>query len=84
MKKYNINSYIYIQIMDIGWTYLGKTVGAGYIKHCIYPHRVEINNKPWYKLQAHEAFSLFPINFGGQPLFLPNVMFDDKDLEDIN
>ena len=82
MKKFNINHHIYIQITETRWRHLRETVGEDYIKHCIdrEPYKVEIDGEIWYKLQAHSVFELLPINFGSQPTYNTNVMFEDKDL----
>ena len=82
MKKFNINEYIYIQINENGWEHLKKTVDEEYIKHCIdnENYRKEINGQIWHRLQCWSIFDLFPSNFGGQPLFNTNVMFDDEAL----
>lgn len=80
MKKYNINSCIYIQITEKGWEHLRKTVGDEYIKHCITAHKKEINKEVWYRLQCWEVFDLLPSNFGGRPLFSTTVMLDDEEL----
>ena len=80
MKKFNINHDIYIQINETGWNHLKETVGAGYIKDCIENRKVEINGDVWYKLQCHQVFDLFPINFGRIPFFNLNVMIDDENL----
>jgi hypothetical protein len=80
MKKFNINHYIYIQITEWGWKHLRKTVRQDYIKYCIDRNKMEIDGEIWYRLQAHSVFDLLPINFGGQPTYNINVMFDDKDL----
>ena len=82
MKKFNINHSMYVQITDSGWQQLEKTVGHDYIKACIKPYEIIINNEVWYKLQCWGAFDLMPPNFGGQPPFNTNVMFDDTDLID--
>jgi len=73
---------MYIQINENGWKHLKKTVGEDYINTCIKisAYEKEINGEIWYRLQCHQVFSLFPINFGGQPMFNTNVMFDDEDL----
>jgi len=81
MKKFNINDSIYIQITKEGWDHLRLTVGLDYIKHCIKPYEVIIDNCVWFKLQAHSVFELLPINFGGQPTYSTNIMFDEKDLK---
>jgi hypothetical protein len=83
MKKYNINEYIYIQITESGWEHLRKTVGEEYIKHCITAdgYKREINGEIWHRLQCWGVFDLFPSNFGKQPLFNTNVMFDDEALK---
>ena len=80
MKKFNINEYMYIQITENGWKHLKKTVGQEYIDLCIEIRKVEVNKETWYRLQCHHVFDLFPINFGGQPMFNTNVMFDDEAL----
>ena len=86
MKKFNINEYMYIQINENGWEHLKKTVGDDYIQHCIESRKVEIENEVWYRLQCHDVFHLFPIKYGEQIMFNPNVMFDEqfKELEKIN
>ena len=63
MKKFNINEYIYIQITDDGWKHLKETVGDEYINHCIdtETYKKEIDGEVWYRLQAHEVFSLLPM-----------------------
>lgn len=81
MKKFNINYYIYIQITECGWRHLRSTVGNDYIAHCIEPFCVKIKHESWYKLQCHHVFDIMPINFGGQPYFNTNIMFDDEDLK---
>lgn len=81
MKKYNINSYMYIQITDNGWKHLKNTVGDEYVKNCIENRMVIIENKIWYKLQCHNVFELFPISIGNEVRFNTNVMFDDEDLK---
>lgn len=81
MKKYNINSYMYIQITDNGWKYLKNTVGDEYVKNCIENRMVIIENKIWYKLQCYNVFELFPISIGNEVRFNTNVMFDDEDLK---
>lgn len=71
---------MYIQITDTGWQHLNETVGKNYIKHCIEPYKTDVDGETWYKLQAHSVFELLPINFGRQPTYNTNVMFDDEDL----
>jgi len=80
MKKFNINEYMYIQITQKGWQHLKKTVGEDYINTCIKSRELQINNEAWYRLQCHNVFDLFTINFGRQPMFGTNVMFDDSAL----
>jgi len=77
MKKFNVNDKMYIQITEKGWKHLKETVGDDYVKHCIKPYEVTRNGETWYNLQCWGAFDLLPSNFGGQPLFKTNVMFDD-------
>lgn len=79
LVKFNITKYMYIQITDKGHQYLKETVGDEYIKHCITPYKVTIDNEIWYKLQCHQAFELLPIHLNTGK-FMPNVMFDNKDL----
>lgn len=81
MKKYNLNEYMYIQITDSGFDYLQKTVGPDYITHCIMNRESIIDGQKWYKLQCHQVFDLFPINYGGKSYILSNVMFDDNSLK---
>ena len=71
---------MYIQINENGWEHLKETVGDDYIKHSIESRKVEVENETWYRLQCHNIFDLFLINFGGQPMFNTNVMFDDEAL----
>lgn len=86
MKKFNLNDRICIQITKEGWNHLRDTVGHEYIKCSIdnEHYRVEIEGEVWYSLQAHEVFSLLPIDFGGKPLYNTNIMIEDKHLEDIS
>jgi len=83
MKKFNINDYIYIQITELGWKHLEKTVGSEYIKHCINAdgYKKEIDNETWHRLQAHDVFSLLPMGTGFNLLYNPNVMFDGDALK---
>ena len=85
MKKFNINEYMYIQITEEGWIHLRKTVGEEYITHCIEApsYKKVINGEIWHRLQCWNVFNLFPSNFGGQPLFKTNVMFEVKALKAI-
>lgn len=80
MKKFNINHYFYIQITEEGWDHLRKTVSEDYIEHCIEIRKVIIDDETWYKLQCHNVFDLFPMNFGSRALFNTNIMIDDSDL----
>lgn len=86
MKKFNVNEFMYIQITESGWKHLRKTVGEEYIKNCIEAdgYKKEINGEIWYRLQCWSVFDLLPSNFGGQPLFKTNVMFDDELLESVD
>ena len=83
MKKFNVNDDMYIQITDKGWKHLKETVGEEYINACIKTpaYEKEINGEIWYRLQCWNVFDLLPSNFGGQPLFNTNVMFDDEALK---
>lgn len=81
MKKFNINDDIYIQITEYGWEHLKKTVGDDYIKHCIESRKIKIKSETWYKLQCHNVFDLFPINYFGKLYFNTNIMIDDNDLK---
>lgn len=82
MKNFNINEFMYIQISSNGWDHLKRTHGDEYIAACIKHREIIIDNEIWYKLQCHQVFDLFPINFGGQPFFNTNVLIDDKALTD--
>jgi ABC-type multidrug transport system permease subunit len=83
MKRFNINSYMYVQITEQGWKHLEDTVGDDYIKNCITSgnYKVWINGEYWYRLQCHAVFELMPVRFGSKPLFKSNVLFDDDALE---
>ena len=85
MKKFNINHSMYIQITDEGWEHLKKTVGEEYINACIKTlhHTKVINGEIWYKLQCWSCFDLMPPVFGGRPLFMTTVMFDEEDLKNV-
>ena len=83
MKKFNINDYIYIQITEQGWTFLRKTKEIDYIQFCIESMKIEIENVTWYRMQCHAVFDLFPINFGGQPMFNTNIMIDDESIAEV-
>ena len=82
MKKFNLNSYMYIQINEQGWEHLRKTVGEDYIKHCISTdaYKREIDGETWYRLQCHNVFDLLPTSAAFASLFNTNVMFDDESL----
>ena len=84
MKKFNINSHIYIQITEKGWQHLKRTAGNIYVKHCIKTpsHEKTIDGKTWYRLQAHQVFDLLSDSNGSDPLYLTDIMFDDEALED--
>lgn len=59
MQKFNLNSYILVQITEYGWKHLLETVGQEYINHCIKPYYTFIDNTEYYKLQAHSVITLF-------------------------
>lgn len=82
MKKFNINSGIYIQITKEGWKYLRNTVGDDYIKHCIQSPFYErvINGEVWYRLQCHQVFDLFTPITSGLIKFNSNIMIDDESI----
>ena len=82
MKKFNINDYIYIQITEKGWTHLRNTVGDDYITHYIKAlgYQKYINGESWYRLQCHQVFGIFPIQFGNHIFFNSNIMIDDLSL----
>ena len=82
MKKYNINQNMYIQITERGWNYLADTVGSDYIRTCIEPYKGTIGEKTYYCLQCHHVMSLFGEGlFCGHTLFMPDVLFEDKDIK---
>jgi hypothetical protein len=78
MIKFNINHYILIQITDAGWLHLRDTLDESYIKNCITPYRQILNdNEVWYRLQAHNVFSLLPMNTGfNKVLYNTNILID--------
>ena len=81
MKKFNINSHMYVQITKEGFAHLKKTVTNTYLATCIESAMVEIDGEKWYKLQCHQVFALLPNSAGSKLLFRTSVMFDEKDLE---
>lgn len=82
MKKYNINQNMYIQITERGWKHLDETVGKDYVTHCILPHWVSMGDKHYYRLQCHEVMWLFGDALKvGHTLFMPEVLFEDKDIK---
>ena len=84
MKKFNINNHMYIQITSEGWKYLQHVNTESYIRQCVLSKEVLIEGKPWYRLQTHEIFSMFPVQITGRlPLFETTVMFDDEDLTEV-
>ena len=85
MKIFNINDYIYIQITELGFKHLKKTVDADYIKNCITTenHKKMINGETWYRLQAHDVFSLLPVGNGINVLYNTNIMFDNDELKEL-
>ena len=80
MKKFNINSDIYIQITEKGFEHLRKKFSDDYIKHCIDSAKVEIDGEIWYKMECWSAFDLLPNRNGSPLLFKTEVMFDRKSL----
>ena len=86
MKTFNLNDYIYIQITELGWKHLEKTLTTPiqksdeYIKHCITPKKKVIDGIDWYRLQAHEVFRLLPMGNGFNLPYLPNIMIDEEAL----
>lgn len=80
MKKFNLNSYVFVQITEYGWEQLKGSVGNDYIQHCILSHEIIIAGEKWYKLQGHQMITLF-----GNMLFIAshhpincNIMFEDE------
>jgi hypothetical protein len=65
MITFNLNNYIYVEITDIGWKHLQDTVRPEYIEHCIDPYKRIIDEKVYYKLQAHRVMQLFGNGFQG-------------------
>ena len=86
MKTFNLNDYIYIQITELGWKHLKETLETPvleadkYIEHCITPYKKVIDGKDWYRLQAHEVFSLLPVGMGFNTLYKPTIMIDEEAL----
>ena len=82
MKKFNLNSEIYIHITDAGWLHLYNTVGSSYINACIKNehHEVSIFGKVYYGLQAHQVFSLLPVDSVKPVLFELNIFINEEDL----
>lgn len=85
MKKFNINSNIYIQITSQGWEHLVKTVGMDHIKHSILPRQVFVTNDVWFKLQCHEVFRLFPTDPStGDLLFKTTILLNEESLDNFD
>ena len=82
MVKFNLNDYVYIQILSEGWVHLHKTVGKEYIQNCILCQAVKIEGEVWYKLQMHEVLTLFKFD-KHYPPYRANIMFDELDLEKV-
>ena len=59
MKKFNLNDYVLVSITKYGWGHLKKEVGEEYIKNCILPYKTVVEEKEYYKLQAHNVITLF-------------------------
>ena len=83
MKKFNLNSEIYIQITQKGWRHLKNTVGEDYTKFVIdtKSNKKIIDGKVWHKLQAHVAFNCLPVTDNCNILFSTNIMIDEKSLD---
>lgn len=80
MKTFNLNEYILVQITDIGWKHLETKVTADYIKHCIIPYKQIIEEKDYYRLQAHQVASLFGDRFYCNPVPIDmNILIPEKD-----
>lgn len=75
MKKTNLNDYMYIQMDDSAIKHLVDTVGLEYVRSCIEPKYERIDGEEWCKLQIHQAFSLFPIEYGKTSLIGTDVIF---------
>jgi len=53
MKKFNLNDYILVHITDYGMNELIKQYGQDFVTHCVLPRKEVIDDKDWYRLQAH-------------------------------
>lgn len=86
MKKFNLNDHIYIQITEDGWDHLRKTVSETYINACIDNdhYRKVIDGQTWYRIQAYEVFSLFPVGTRVVTYFKLNVLIDEENLKPID
>lgn len=58
---FNLNNYILIQITDYGWKQLEKryVTNPGFIEHCIKAKKKVVNDKEYYRLQAHFVMETF-------------------------
>lgn len=83
-KLFNVNSEVYIQITEAGWSHLKKTVGQEYIDVCIKIHEVVLNDEIWYKMQFHHIMNILPIGSSFNVLYKTNILFDEEDLKEIS
>jgi hypothetical protein len=83
MKKYNVNSTMYIHILPKGWDLLNRKYGSEYVDYSIKPHKVIINGKEYIDMQCWDVFRIFPTTIGRALLFETEVIFKEEDLENI-
>lgn len=58
-QKFNLNEDIFVEINPKGWEYLKSTVGDEYVESCIMNRKTIIDDKEYYRLQAHSVIDLF-------------------------
>ena len=78
MKKYNVNSTMYIHILPKGWELLNRKYGSEYVDYSIKPHQIIINGKEYI-----DMFHILPPTIGRALLFETEVIFKEEDLENI-
>ena len=59
MKKFNLNNYILVAITEYGWEEARKQVGQDYLDDCVIPNKQIVDDKVYYKIQAHQLITLF-------------------------
>lgn len=82
LQKFNIGKCVYVQITDEGWKHLRRTLTEpeDYIKYCIEPYKIIIDDKIWYKMQLFSVMELLGYNMFVNPKIKPLIYIDSSDL----